>query len=88
MDQEGGKVVAHESLVDGYFAEFRNMERQLVKVHVSADQLRQFDNGNLEDVLRAILKTYLEKIGNPPSDIHAGDLGSYLYPLQVQFRQG
>lgn len=85
VEQEAGQNVALDPIIDGYWVEFRK-ERQLVKVHISDDQLQKFGNVEVEDLLRELLNVYVEKIGTPPLDIYASDLGPALQSLQMHFR--
>lgn len=93
VTQQGSKVVGREQNTDGVFMELRKNAEKLVRVHIGAVELKAFGeapNGDKaahsERVLRAILETYINKIGEPPSDIYPRDLAAHLHPLQNQFR--
>jgi hypothetical protein len=81
---------------DAFFAEFTDSEGNSVRVEIQIQDLREFGKAfqdfrdearHTEEVLRAVLETYIQKLGKPPVVINAKDLSMYgLGKLKKDFR--
>ena len=73
----------------GYIIDFKkDKDGRLVRVHVYADEVRQFKNGE-RCAMRAILKTYLKHFDEPldRSELYASNLGPHLSEAQELCRE-
>ena len=71
---------------DALFAEFTNAEGNSVRVEITIQDLKDFGDAprdlsaraqHTEQVLRAVLETYIQKLGRPPAVINAKDLSMH-----------
>lgn len=83
-----------EALKDASWAEFEDDSGNCVRVRIRAQDLKDFGQApsqlhqkarHTEQVLRAILETYVTKHGVPSHEIDAQDLGSGLATLKLEF---
>lgn len=80
---------------DGFCAEFTDDEGNSVRVEITAQDLKGFGEApeelrakakHTEDVLRAVLETYVLRLGKPPAVIDAKDLSNHgLQKLKEDF---
>lgn len=84
-----------ETQTDAFSAEFEEASGNTVRVRITAHDLKDFGKGpeslegrshHTEQVLRAILETYVKEYGKTPADIDARDLNS-LGRLKHEFRE-
>jgi hypothetical protein len=83
-----------EALKDASWAEFEDDSGNCIRVRITAQELKDFGQvpsqlqqkgRHTEQVLRAILETYVTKHGVPSREIDAEDLGSDLATLKLEF---
>jgi len=73
---------------DAFWAEFEDASGNCVCVRITAQDLKEFGKApDTEQVLRAILETYVREYAIPTTAIDAKDLGSDLSDLKRQFRK-
>ena len=79
---------------DAFWAEFEDASGNCIRVRITAQDLKEFGQAaselqrkgeHTEQILRAILETYVTKHGLPSHEIDAQDLGSDLATLKHQF---
>ena len=82
--------------IDAFWAEFEDASGNTVQVRITAQDLKEFGEApeqlqqkrqHTEQVLRAILETYVREYAIPTTKIDAKDLGSDLSALKRQFRK-
>ncbi len=86
-----------EKTRDVFWAEFEDDSNNTVRVRITIQELKKFGKApeNLqekrqrtEQVVRAILETYISKRGMPTAEIDARDLGIDLAVLKREFAEG
>ena len=81
---------------DVFWAEFEDDSNNTVRVRITIQELKEFGKApenlqekrqHTEQVLRAILETYISKRGMPTAEIDARDLGINLTTLRREFAE-
>lgn len=79
-----------------FSAQFGDDAGHMITVRIKADELKTFDEAppdllekrqHTEEVMRAVLETYMKEYGIPQGDIEPSDLGPHLEPLRQEFRK-
>jgi len=95
-DWKTSQQPTRENSEDAFWAEFEDASGKSVQVRITAQDLKEFGQAppelerkghHTEQVLRAILETYVEKHGKAVPNIDAQDLGYDITILKRKFAE-